>query len=33
MTFENKTLIEATDYKLEEPSAIEIMEYSQNMVN
>ena len=33
MTFENKDLIDAVDYRLEEPSAIEIMEYSQNMVN
>lgn len=33
LTFENKALIKATDYKLEEASAVEIMEYSQNMVN
>ena len=33
ITFENKAIIQATDYKLEEPSAVEIMEYSSNMVN
>lgn len=33
VTFENKSLIEATDYKLEEPSAVEIMEYYSNMTN